>query len=69
MADDEIACRRVILIRHGHYERTGGLGDTAWGLSPLGRRQAVRVGKRVAQLVTSSTARFEGLYASPWPRA
>ncbi|MFO0633386.1 MAG: histidine phosphatase family protein [Nannocystaceae bacterium] len=69
MADDEIACRRVILIRHGHYERTGGLGDTAWGLSPLCRRPAVRVGKRVAQLVTSSTARFEGLSASPWPRA
>ncbi|MBK6917294.1 MAG: histidine phosphatase family protein [Deltaproteobacteria bacterium] len=69
MADDDIPCRRIILVRHGHYERTGGLGDTAWGLSPLGRRQAVRAGRRLAQIVASSTARFDGLFASPWPRA
>ena len=69
MADDEIACRRVILLRHGHYDRTPGDSDTTWGLTPLGRRQAVRIGRRVAQLVASSTARFEGVYASPWPRA
>jgi broad specificity phosphatase PhoE len=69
MADDEIACRRVILLRHGHYERTPGESDTTWGLTPLGRRQAVRIGRRVAQLVAASTARFEGVYASPWPRA
>ncbi|MBC8067241.1 MAG: histidine phosphatase family protein, partial [Deltaproteobacteria bacterium] len=30
---------------------------------------AVRVGRRVAQLVAASTARFECVYASPWPRA
>ncbi len=69
MADDEIACRRVILLRHGHYERTPGESDTSWGLTPLGRRQAVRIGRRVAQLVAASTARFDGVYASPWPRA
>jgi broad specificity phosphatase PhoE len=68
-SEEEIACRRVLLLRHGHYERTGGLGDTAWGLSPLGRRQAVRTGRRVAQLVNAAMGRFEGLYASPWPRA
>ena len=62
-------CRRVVLIRHGHYERSGDLGDTVWGLSPLGRRQAVRVGHRVARLVESAHGKFEGLYASPWPRA
>jgi broad specificity phosphatase PhoE len=69
MADDEIACRRVILLRHGHYERTPGNSDTSWGLTPLGRRQAVRLGRRVSQLIAASTARFEGIYASPWPRA
>lgn len=65
----EIICRRVVLIRHGHYERTGGLGDTVWGLSPLGRRQAVKAGKRLATIVESANGRFEGVYASPWPRA
>ncbi len=69
MADDAIPCRRIILLRHGHYERIGDLGDTGWGLSPLGRRQAVRAGKRVAQLMAASSGRFDGLYASPWPRA
>lgn len=62
-------CRRVFLMRHGHYERTGDLGDLAWGLSPLGRRQAVRVGRRLAAIVDSASGRFEGVYASPWPRA
>lgn len=62
-------CRRVLLMRHGHYERTGDLGDLVWGLSPLGRRQVVRVGKRLARLVDAASGRFEGVYASPWPRA
>jgi broad specificity phosphatase PhoE len=69
MADDDIACRRIIMLRHGHYDRTPGDNDTTWGLSPLGRRQAVRLGKRLSQIVASSGARFDGLYASPWPRA
>lgn len=69
MAQEAPICRRVFLMRHGHYERTGNLGDTVWGLSPLGRRQAVKVGKRLSRLRDSLSGRFEGVYASPWPRA
>ncbi len=69
MATEDPICRRILLVRHGHYERTGGLGDLVWPLSPLGRRQAVRTGRRVARLVQSANGRFEGVYASPWPRA
>ena len=36
----EVVHSRVILVRHGHYERIGDEGDTVWGLTPLGRRQA-----------------------------
>jgi serine/threonine-protein phosphatase PGAM5 len=64
-----IACRRVILVRHGHYERVPGLNDTTWGLSPLGRRQAVKAGRRLSRIVESANGTFEGIYASPWPRA
>ena len=42
----EVVHSRVILVRHGHYERIGEEGDTVWGLTPLGRRQAVRTGRR-----------------------
>lgn len=66
---DDIVCRRVILIRHGHFERTPGLGDTGWGLTPLGRRQAVKAGRRLTRIVESAAGQFEGVYASPWPRA
>lgn len=69
MDQDAPKCRRVFLIRHGHYERTGDLGDTVWGLTTLGRRQAVRAGRRLAKIVDSIEGRFEGIYASPWPRA
>ncbi len=69
MSDDAPICRRVFLMRHGHYERTGNLGDQAWGLSPLGRRQAVKLGRRLARVADSVNGRFEGVYASPWPRA
>jgi broad specificity phosphatase PhoE len=69
MGDDGVIARRIVLIRHGHYERTGGLGDTVWGLTPLGRRQAIRAGRRVAQVVDAAGGRLEGVYASPWPRA
>ncbi|MEX1362707.1 MAG: histidine phosphatase family protein [Nannocystaceae bacterium] len=69
MAHEPPICRRVFLMRHGHYERTGDLGDLVWGLSPLGRKQASRVGRRLARLVDSLGGRFEGVYASPWPRA
>lgn len=69
MSHEPPICRRVFLMRHGHYERTGDLGDLAWGLSPLGRRQAVKVGRRLARIVDSASGRFEGVYASPWPRA
>ena len=34
-----------------YYERIGDLGDTVWGLSTLGRRQAARTGRRLLQLV------------------
>lgn len=69
MAGDEPQYRRILLVRHGHYDRSGDLGDTVWGLSPLGRRQAVRAGKRLARLVQAAAGRFEGAYASAWPRA
>jgi serine/threonine-protein phosphatase PGAM5 len=69
MTDEPPICRRVFLMRHGHYERIGELGDMAWELSPLGRRQAVRVGRRLARVVDAASGRFEGVYASPWPRA
>lgn len=62
-------CRRILLMRHGHYERAGNLGDAVWTLSPLGRRQAVRAGKRLARTVEAATGRLEGVFASPWPRA
>lgn len=62
-------CRRILLMRHGHYERVGDLGDTAWSLSPLGRRQAVRLGQRLATWAQSTAPKLEGVYASPWPRA
>jgi len=69
MANEPPICRRVFLMRHGHYERTGDQGDQVWGLSPLGRRQVVKAGKRLARIVDSASGRFEGVFASPWPRA
>ncbi len=62
-------CRRILLMRHGHYERVGDLGDTVWPLSPLGRRQAVRLGRRLAQVAEATSGGLEGVYGSPWPRA
>jgi broad specificity phosphatase PhoE len=67
--EDELPARRVLLIRHGHYDRIDDLGDEVWGLSPLGRRQAARTGRRLARLVAHFPGKLEGLYASPWPRA
>jgi broad specificity phosphatase PhoE len=67
--NDEIPARRVLLIRHGHYERVDDLGDEVWGLSSLGRRQAARTGRRLSRLVPHFGGELEGLYASPWPRA
>jgi broad specificity phosphatase PhoE len=58
-----------LLVRHGHYERVGDLGDEHWSLSALGRRQAARVGRRLSKVVAASTARLEGIFTSPWPRA
>jgi serine/threonine-protein phosphatase PGAM5 len=69
MAEDLPICRRVLLMRHGHYERTGDLGDEVWGLSALGRRQAVKLGKRLEKIREAASGRFEGVYVSPWPRA
>lgn len=66
---DEIPARRILLIRHGHYDRIDALGDEVWGLSALGRRQAARTGRRLARLVPHFSGALEGLYASPWPRA
>jgi broad specificity phosphatase PhoE len=65
----EVVYSRILLVRHGHYERTGDHGDTVWGLTPLGRRQAARTGRRLVQLIESAQGKFEGLFASPWPRA
>lgn len=70
MADAaEPICRRIYLVRHGHYNREGDLGDTMWGLSSLGLRQAVKVSRRLSRLVSAAPGRFEGVYSSPWPRA
>lgn len=66
---EEVPARRVLLIRHGHYERTGELGDGVWGLSPLGRRQAARTGRRLARLVPTHPGPLAGIYTSPFPRA
>ena len=65
----EVVYSRIILVRHGHYERIGDQGDTVWGLTALGRRQAVRTGRRLAQLLDAAQGKFEGLFSSPWPRA
>lgn len=67
--DEEVPARRVLLIRHGHYDRVDDLGDEVWGLSPLGRRQAARTGRRLARLIPHLPGELEGLYTSPWPRA
>ena len=64
-----VPARRLLLVRHGHYDRIDNLGDEVWGLSPLGRRQAARTGRRLARLVHQFPGKFEGLYSSPWPRA
>lgn len=69
MTPEPPPCRRILLLRHGHYERVGELGDTVWTLSPLGRRQAVRLGRRLTELVDAAAGKLEGVYASPWPRA
>ena len=65
----EVVYSRILLVRHGHYERTGDQGDTVWGLTALGRRQAARTGRRLVQLIEAAQGKFEGLFASPWPRA
>jgi broad specificity phosphatase PhoE len=65
----DVPARRLILIRHGHYEREGDLGDTVWGLSALGRRQAARCGRRLLRQIPNYNSKFEGIYTSPWPRA
>lgn len=67
--DEDPPARRLLLVRHGHYERVDNLGDDVWGLSALGRRQAARTGRRLARLVDHFPGKLEGLYASPWPRA
>jgi serine/threonine-protein phosphatase PGAM5 len=66
---DEIPARRILLVRHGHYERVDELGDEVWGLSNLGRRQAARTGRRLARLIPHFSGELEGVYCSPWPRA
>lgn len=68
MTHTDTSIRRIFLVRHGHYDRVGDLGDAVWGLSPLGRRQAARTGRFLARILENSTIPFEGLYASPWPR-
>jgi broad specificity phosphatase PhoE len=67
--EDDPPARRLLLIRHGHYDRVGNLGDEVWGLSALGRRQAARTGRRLARLINHFPGKLEGMYASPWPRA
>ena len=65
----DIPARRLVLVRHGHYEREGDLGDSVWGLSALGRRQAARCGRRLVRQIPNYHGKFEGIYSSPWPRA
>ncbi len=61
--------RRLLLLRHGHYLRDGRTSDPAYRLSPLGRRQAVRLGRHLRALLASYDGSFEGIYTSPWARA
>lgn len=65
----EVPARRLLLVRHGHYDRVDNLGDTVWGISPKGRRQAARTGRRLCRMVPTYGGKFEGIYVSPWPRA
>ena len=53
----EVVYSRILLVRHGHYERTGDAGDTVWGLTALGRRQAARTGRRLVQLIGRASCR------------
>ncbi len=67
--EPEPPSRRILLVRHGHYERVDQLGDHVWGLSPLGRRQAARTGRRLVRLLSAHAGKLEGIYSSPWPRS
>ncbi|EDM79017.1 putative phosphoglycerate mutase [Plesiocystis pacifica SIR-1] len=67
--EPEVPARRLLLIRHGHYDRVDNLGDTVWGLSALGRRQAARTARRLDRLLAHFDGELEGVYSSPWPRA
>lgn len=63
------ASRRLLLVRHGHYDRVGDLGDEKWPLSALGRKQAIRTGRRIRAVLQGADSKLEGLFSSPWPRA
>ena len=65
----EAPSRRLLLVRHGHYDRVGNQGDEVWELSAFGHKQAARTGRRLARIVDADSDRFAGIYSSPWPRA
>lgn len=67
--EEGVPARRLLLVRHGHYDRVDDLGDETWGLSSLGWRQAARTGHRLARLIPHFGDELEGVYSSPWPRA
>lgn len=60
---------RLLLVRHGHYDRVPGLTDEQYGLSTLGRRQAARLGRRLARHMEGCGGALAGIFSSPWPRA
>ncbi len=60
---------RLFLVRHGHYDRVEGMTDEEYGLSLLGRRQAARLGRRLARTMEPYEGALEGIFSSPWPRA
>ena len=56
---------RLLLVRHGHYDRVAGLTDEQYGLSTLGRRQAARLGRRLARHMEGCGGALAGIFSSP----
>lgn len=56
--------RYLVLVRHGQYQHDGD-GDSSGKLTPLGREQAERTGKRLAELKIP----FSQIHCSDFTRA
>ena len=60
--------RHLILIRHGQYDESAS-DDSGRVLTPLGKKQAVAAGKRVAELLSQPGAVCRGVHSSRLARA